>query len=52
METLPIEKKHGMCLQIMEQKIKKKIGEEQDGTKDSGTLFLQGGSFFIFELGF
>ena len=30
----------------------KKIGEEQDGTKDSGTLFLQGGSFFIFELGF
>ena len=30
-----------------------KIGEEQDGTKDSGTFFfLQGGSFLIFELGF
>ena len=50
METLPIEKKHGMSLQVIEKKSKKKkeIGEEQDGTKDSGTLFLQGGSFFIF----
>ena len=34
-------------------KKKKEIGEEQDGTEDSGTFFfLQGGSFFIFELGF
>ena len=43
METLPIEKKHGLCLQNIEQKIKKKIGEEQDGTKDSGTLFFARG---------
>ena len=55
METLPIEKKHGMCLQINRKgklKKKKKIREEKDGTKDSGTYFLQRGSFFIFELGF
>ena len=55
METLPIEKKHGMCLQINRKgklKKKKKIREEKDGTKDSGTFFLQRGSFFIFELGF
>ena len=33
-------------------KKRKKTGEEQGGTKDSGTVFfLQGGSFFIFELG-
>ena len=58
-ETLPIEKKYGMCLQInRKEKLKKyikkrkKTGEEQGGTKDSGTVFfLQGGSFFIFELG-
>ena len=29
-------------------KKKKEIGEEQDGTKNSGTFFLQGGSFFNF----
>ena len=51
METLPIEKKHGMCLQInRKEKFKKKeIGEEQDGTKDGGTFFfLQGVVFFYF----
>ena len=39
METLPIKKKHGMCFQINSKgKLKKKRGgEEQDGTKDSGT---------------
>ena len=45
METLPIEKKHGMCLQINgKEKLKKKIGEKQDGkvTKDSGTFFWRG----------
>ena len=43
METLPLEKKHGMCLQIYsKEKLKKKIGEEQDGTKDSGTFFFRG----------
>ena len=58
METLPIEKKHGTCLQInrkvkFKKKKKKEIGEEQDGTKDSSTFFFCGGvSFFIFELGF
>ena len=58
MEPLPIKKKHGMCLKVdRKEKFKKKtkqnkIGEEQDGTKDSGTFFFAGGSFFIFELGF
>ena len=56
MEPLPIKKKHGMCLKVdRKEKLKKKkkeIGEEQDGTKDSGTFFFAGGSFFIFELGF
>ena len=49
-----MEKEHGMCLQIYsKEKFKKKIGEEQDGTKDSGTFFfLGGGSFFVFELEF
>ena len=50
LETLPIEKKHGMCLKInSKERFKKYIGEEQDGTKDSGTIFFAGGSFFIFE---
>ena len=41
METLPMEKEHGMCLQIYSKgKFKKKIGEEQDGTKDRGTFFF------------
>ena len=57
MEPLPIKKKHGMCLKVdrkekLEKKKKTEIGEEQDGTKDSGTFFFAGGSFFIFELGF
>ena len=41
METLRMEKEHGMCLQIYSKKsLKKKIGEEQDGIKDSGTFFF------------
>ena len=51
MEPLPIKKKHGMCLKVdRKEKLKKKteIGEEQDGTKDSGTFFFAGGSFFYF----
>ena len=50
METLPIEKKHGMSLQVIEKKSKKKkeIGEEQDGTKDSGTFFFCRGVVFLF----
>ena len=58
MEPLPIKKKHGICLKVdrkenlKKNKIKTEIGEEQDGTKDSGTFFFAGGSFFIFELGF
>ena len=45
MEPLPIKKKHGMCLKVdRKEKLKKKkkteIGEEQDGTKDSGTFFF------------
>ena len=50
MEPLPIKKKHGMCLKVdRKEKFKKKeekkteIGEEQDGTKDSGTFFFAGG---------
>ena len=54
METLPIEKKHGTCLQINRKvkfikKKKKEIGEEQDGTKDSSTFFFfAGGLVFLF----
>ena len=42
MITHPIEKKHGMCLQInSKEKLKeKKIGGKQTGTKDSGTFFF------------
>ena len=53
MEPLPIKKKHVMCLKVdRKEKLKKKkkteIGEEQDGTKDRGTFFFAGGSFFYF----
>ena len=52
MEPLPIKKKHGMCLKVdRKEKLKKKkteIGEEQDGTKDSGTFFFCRGEFFLF----
>ena len=49
METIPFEKKHGMRLQInSKEKLKKIVEEEQDGTKDSGTFFLQGVVFFLF----
>ena len=51
MEPLPIKKKHGTCLKVdRKEKLKKKkteIGEEQDGTKDSGTFFLQGVVFLF-----
>ena len=46
MDTLPIEKKHGTCLQIYRKvklKKKKEIGEEQDGTKDSISFFFFAG---------
>ena len=39
-------------IEKISKKKKREIGEEQDGTKDSGTFFFAGGSFFIFELGF
>ena len=48
MEPLPIKKKHGMCLKV-NRKVKKKrkeMGEEQDGTKDSGIFFFAGDYFF------
>ena len=55
METLPIEKKHGMSLQVIEKKSKKKKGN-RGGTgwyqRQWYIFFLQGGSFLIFELGF
>ena len=51
-KLFPLRRSIVCVCKLIEKKSKKKmkIGEEQDGTKDSGTFFfLQGGSFLIFE---
>ena len=55
METLPIKKKHSMCLQInSKEKLKKKKGGGRNRMVPKTVLhfFSQRGSFLIFELGF
>ena len=49
LKTLPIEKKHDMCLQIKSKEKGKKNRRATDGIKGSGTIFFaRGGGNFLF----